>query len=234
MYCVKCGVELQKGIKRCPLCGLPVYHPDISETPDPPSYPRYAESTEQVRRGGLLFVLTVLFLVPALISLLADLKMNGRIRWSGFVIGGLLVFYISFCLPLWFRKPNPVIFFPAAGSAALLLALYVCVKTGGRWFLPFALPVGGAALLLIEAVIVLLRYTVRRRSYRALYILGGASIAAGALCLLIEFLLHVTFSLSMRWWCLYPLSALTLLGMMMIVIAICPSLRESLHKKLFI
>ena len=32
MYCVKCGVELQKGADACPLCGLPVYHPDMDES----------------------------------------------------------------------------------------------------------------------------------------------------------------------------------------------------------
>ena len=29
MYCVKCGVELADSEKKCPLCGTPVFHPDI-------------------------------------------------------------------------------------------------------------------------------------------------------------------------------------------------------------
>ena len=40
MYCVKCGVELADSEKKCPLCGTPVFHPDIprnlSEPPFPP------------------------------------------------------------------------------------------------------------------------------------------------------------------------------------------------------
>ena len=36
MYCVNCGVELQKGVSACPLCGTRVYHPEIQEKPDAP------------------------------------------------------------------------------------------------------------------------------------------------------------------------------------------------------
>jgi cytochrome c oxidase subunit IV len=234
MYCVKCGVELQKGVDRCPLCGLRVYHPEVEESPDPRPYPRYTEGAETVSHGGLLFVLTVLFALPALVCIVMDLNMNGNIRWSGFVAFGLLWAYVVICLPLWFKRRSPTIFFPIAMAALIALALYVCLKTGGRWFLSFAFPVGGAVLLLGEAVIVLLRHTVGPHRHRALFILGGAAIAAGGLCMLIEFLLHVTFGLPMSWWCLYPLSALALIGLMLIVIGVCPPLRISLHKKFFI
>ena len=234
MYCVKCGVELQKGAARCPLCGLPVYHPALHEEPEASPYPRCAEGEGAVSHGGLLFVLTVLFALPVLVCLMTDLTMSGGVRWSGYVSFGLLWAYIAFCLPLWFKRRSPVVFVPVAMAALIALALYVCLKTGGRWFLPFAFPVGGALLLLGEAVIVLLRRAVGGRRYRALFILGGAAVAAGGLCMLIEFLLRVAFALPMRWWCLYPLSALGLIGAALIVIGLCPALRRSLYKKMFI
>jgi hypothetical protein len=127
-----------------------------------------------------------------------------------------------------------VIFFPIAMAALLALSLYVSLKTGGHWFLPFAFPVGGAVTLLLEAQIVLLRYTVGSQRHRALYILGGGLIALGGICVLIEFLLHLAFSLPMLWRSLYPLTALVLLGLMLIIIGVCPPLRHSLHKKFFI
>ena len=65
-------------------------------------------------------------------------------------------------------------------------------------------------------------------------ILGGGIIALGGLCLLIEFLLHVSFSLPMLWWSLYPLTVLFLLGTMLIIIGLSPPLRRSLHKKFFL
>lgn len=233
MYCVQCGVELQNGVERCPLCGLKVWRPEPAGQPEPLPYPRRAEE-ECVSHGGLLFIVSVLFVIPLLVCLLVDLRLNGRVGWSGTVAFSLLAGYLIFCLPLWFRAPNPVIFFPVGAAAALGLCLYLCLKSGGRWFLPFAFPVGGAALLIAEAVIVLLRCAVGGRRHRALFVLGGALIAVGGLCVLIEFLLQLSFSLPMRWWSLIPLSVLTLLGLMLIVIGLSEPLRRSLHKKFFL
>lgn len=234
MYCVQCGVELQRGVQKCPLCGLRVYHPDLSEQPEALPYPPYTGGGDSVRRGSALLVLSVLFLLPIIVCLVVDFKLNGGVTWSDYAIGGILMLYIALVLPLWFRRRSPAVFFPIAMAAALGLALYICLKTGGSWFLPLAFPVGGAVLLIVETVIVLLRHAVRGKGHRVLYILGGALIAVGALCILVEFLLHVTFGFAMQWWCLYPLTALSLLGLLLIVIAISRPLRTTLHKKLFI
>ncbi len=232
MYCVKCGVKLQGGVKACPLCGTTVYHPDIQEKVEPGPYPRY--EAEQVSKGGVRFVVTALFLIPVLVVLLIDLKENQAITWGAYVIGGLGVVYLALLPNLWFDKPNPVIFFPIWMAGALAYTLWICAKTGGHWFLPFAFPVGGALLLWTEAMIVLLRYCVGRYPHRILFIAGGGMIVLGALCILVEFMLTVTFGFGMRWWSLYPLSVLALLGLAVIVVGAFRPLRESLKKKLFI
>lgn len=233
MYCARCGVELQKGVARCPLCSLPVWHPDLQEEKEPAPYPRYTEP-ETVSHSAVLFLLSFLFLLPALICLQVDLKLDGAVTWSGYVCLGLLTLYVWVCLPLWFRRRNPAVFFPISVAVSLGLALYISLKTGGRWFLPFAFPVGGAFLLLTETMIVLLRYAVGEKRHRVLFILGGGVIGLGGLCLLIEFLLHVSFSLPMLWWSLYPLTVLLLVGLMLIIVGLCPPLRRSLHKKFFL
>lgn len=235
MYCMQCGVELQKGAAKCPLCGLRVYHPELlTETPEPRPYPPFDGSAERVRPGGLLLILSVLFALPVILCLMVDLRLRGGVTWSGFVALGAAALYLAVCLPLWFPRGSAVVFFPITAAALLGVALYVCLKTGGSWFLPFAFPVGGAAALIVEAVIVLLRHAVGGQRHRALYILGGAAIALGGLCMLVEFLLHVTFAIPMYWWSLYPLTVLALLGLLMIVIASSAPLRASLHKRFFI
>ena len=233
MYCIQCGVELQKGVDRCPLCGLRVYHPELKEEPDAPPYPRYVEG-ETVSHGGLLFIVSFLFAIPLLVCLLIDLNMNRGVHWSGYVCFGLLTLYILVCLPLWFPRRNPAVFFPISMAAGLGMALYVCLKTGGHWFLSFAFPVGGALLLILEAEIVLMRYAVREWPHRTLYILGGGFIALGGLTMLVEFLLQVAFRITMTWWSLYSVTVLFLVGLMLIIIGVCRPLRESLHKKFFI
>ena len=232
MYCVKCGVELADSEKKCPLCGTPVFHPDIPRNlSDPPFPPDRRIRPEDVNRSGILFVLTVAALLPALLCLLCDWRINGTLVWSGYAAGAIGLLYIVILLPMWFRHPNPVIFVPLDFAAIILYLLYIDLATGGRWFLTFAFPVAGSIGVLITTVVALLRYV--RRGY--LYIFGGALIAAGGLAMLLEFLLNLTFGVHQTFfWSFYPLAAGVLLGVMLIIIAVCPPLRRSLHRKFFL
>ena len=232
MYCIKCGVELADSEKVCPLCGTRVFHPDLplpeGEAPYPPDARR---RTEEFNRSGLLFILTMLALVPAVICLLCDWRVSGHIVWSGYAAGGILLAYILAVLPLWFRRPNPVIFVPVDFAAILAYLLYIDLATGGRWFLSFAFPAVGALALLVSAMVALLRYLPGAH----LYIIGGGLIIAGGLAVLTEFLINLTFRVHQTFfWSLYPLAAGVLLGVMLLIIAICKPLRRSLHRKFFI
>lgn len=231
MYCVNCGVKLADSEKECPLCGVLVYHPDITRGEGEPLYPRQQYPAPQVRSRAAHIVVTTAFLLPILITLLCDLQINGAVTWSGFVAGALVAGYVILVLPFWFRRPNPVIFVPCGFAAVGLYLLYIDLVTDGDWFLTFALPVVGAICLIVTAVVTLLRYIRRGR----LYIFGGAFIALGAFMPLMEYLIYTTFRQSrFLAWSLYPLIALVLLGGMLIFLAICRPARETMERKLFI
>ena len=232
MYCVKCGVELADSEKKCPLCGTPVFHPDIPRNlSDPPFPPDRRIRPEDVNRSGILFVLTVAALLPALLCLLCDWRINGTLVWSGYAAGAIGLLYIVILLPMWFRHPNPVIFVPVDFAAIALFLLYVNYATGGHWHLSFALPVTGAAALLVCAMVTLLKYL----PGAALYICGGALILSGGLAVLVEFLLNLTFGLHDTFlWSIYPLAVGVVLGAMLLVIAVSKTLRRSLHRKFFL
>ena len=60
-------------------------------------------------------------------------------------------------------------------------------------------------------------------------------ILGGGLAVLIEFLINLTFQIhETLFWSFYPMVAGIVLGLMLIVIAICKPLRESLHRKFFL
>lgn len=231
MYCANCGVKLADTEKTCPLCGTRA-HPDIIRDSEEPLYPHDQYPANQVSSRGLQIILTTMFLLPVLICLQCDLLVSGGVTWSGYVIGALLTGYIWAVLPIWFKKPNPVIFVPCGFAAVGLYLLYIDLATGGGWFLSFAFPVVGFICLIVTAVVTLLRY-VRRG---VLYILGGAFAALGAFMPLMGFLLNVTFFGTARFafWSLYPLTALVLLGGMLIFLAICRPARETMQRKFFI
>lgn len=231
MYCVNCGVKLADTEKQCPLCGVVAFHPEIDRAEGERLYPQEHYPAPQVNSRAAVIVLSTLFLIPLLITLLCDLQINGTVTWSGFVMGALLMGYVILILPLWFRKPNPVIFVPCGFTAVGLYVLYINLVTGGDWFLSLAFPVVGGIGLIITVVVALLRYVHGGK----LYIFGGAAIALGAFMPLTEFLINLTFHRpKFIAWSLYPLVALVLLGVMLIVLAIHKPSREIMSRKFFI
>ncbi|MBE6982671.1 MAG: hypothetical protein E7435_00060 [Ruminococcaceae bacterium] len=231
MYCVNCGVKLADTEKVCPLCGVIAYHPDIPQGRGEPLYPPYKYPERRVSPKGTKIIISTLFLIPLLITLLCDIQLNARITWSGYVIGGLIVAYVTFALPWWFQKPNPAIFLPCAFASVALYLLYISIYTEGYWFLSFALPVTVGVALIATAVTVLLWYL--RKA--ALYIIGGAAIVTGLFIPLIEFLSYITFeSIHFLGWSFYPMIVLVLLGGMLIFLAICRPARETMERRFFV
>ena len=231
MYCVKCGVKLADTEKQCPLCATIVFHPDITRESVEELYPAGKHPASSSSSRWPLIILSAAFLLPILIVLLCDLQLNGTLTWAGYVIGALVTAYVILILPMWFRDPNPVIFVPCGFATVALYVLYINFATGGHWYLSFALPVIGGVCAIVTAAVSLVRYVKRGK----LYIFGGAFIAFGALTLLTEFLINITFGFSrFIGWSLYPLTTLVLLGGMLIFLAICRPARESMERKFFI
>ncbi len=230
MYCIKCGVELSDGQEICPICETRVCHPELPVTPKP-TYPKKEFVSEEFNRHGLLFVITVLWLLPAFLPMVFELMWSGGVEWSGYVIGALVFCYITVVLPWWFKKPNPVIFVSSDFAAALVYLFYIDLASGGEWFLPFALPVGAALGVIVSGVVTLCRYLKRGR----LYVFGGAMMALGMWTQLIEALIRAVFAVRFPViWSLFSATTLMLIGILLIVIAIVKPLRDSLVKIFFI
>ncbi len=229
MYCVNCGVKLAESEKICPLCNTAVYHPEIKQAVTSSLYPKNkipkTTSNSKVLNGAII----IMFLIPLIVCFLADIQINGKLEWFGFVAGALGVGYIVFALPLWFKKRNPVIFVPCGFIATGLYLLYINFITGGDWFLTFAFPVIGGICVIVSAMVTLFHYLKKGE----LYITGGAFVLFGGFMLLIEFLMDMTFNLHFIGWSIYPLAVLTLIGGLLIYLGINRSAREMMERKLF-
>ena len=231
MFCIKCGIELAKGSGVCPICGTAVCHPDFPVDDSLSTYPKTDFESDTASRKGLLFVISVLLLLALTIPMTVEITVSGAVNWSGYVAGGVLLLYMFVILPLWFERPNPVVFLPIDFAATLLFLLYVCINTCGDWFLSFAFPITGGLCLIFTATVALFRYVRRGR----LYILGGPMMSLGALSLLMEFLMSITFeSVNVSLWSLYPCVSFATLGGMLIVIAIVKPFKDSLAKMFYI
>ncbi|MBQ8849787.1 MAG: hypothetical protein IJ011_05615 [Clostridia bacterium] len=231
MYCIKCGAHLSDGQKVCPICETRVYHPDFPVTENIDTYPKKEFSSEEFNPKGVLFVITVIAAVAMAIPLLFELTWLDRVGWSGYVAGGILLAYIVFVLPFWFKKPEPVTFTACDFAAAALFLWYINFQVEGNWFLTFALPITAVLGLIVTFEVALLKYLKKGR----LYAVGGGLIALGAWTMLIELLIFVTFDVvSPVVWSSCSFVSLFLFGMMLIIIAIVKPLKDSLRKIFFV
>ncbi len=230
MYCIKCGAKLSDGQTVCPICETRVYHPDFIIAEEN-TYPKIPFKSEEFNRKGLMFVLTMIFLIPFILPILLELGWRSDVSWSGYASGGTLIFYTAFIMPYWFKKPNPVIFTPVTFALVIGLLLFICIETGGNWFMSFAFPVVGSLGIIVTAATALLYYVKKG----CLYTIGGSLIALGLWTVLLELDIRTTFNVSTPFfWSLAPLTVLSIIGVMLIVVAVVKPLKESLRRIFFI
>ncbi|MFA5561908.1 MAG: hypothetical protein WDA00_04635 [Eubacteriales bacterium] len=231
-YCVKCGVELAESEDKCPLCHTVVYHPDLPLMTANSPYPaQKASQTESVNRYGVLFFLSVLFVSIIALTLLIDVRFSGRMTWSGYPIGAVGLLYVITMPPLWFKRRHPI-FFVALDYVAVAIYLWlVAFLTGGGWMRPFALPLLACLAGLTLIVMAVSRYL----KCDPIYLYSGVVIAIGLFTVLLEGLINRTFQIRETLvWSLYPLASCLLVGVALVVVALCKPLREALHKIFFV
>ncbi len=233
MYCVHCGVELAPGAKECPLCKTPVLHP-TPETEEEyrPLFPKkQGEMNPKPGHGIRILLIALVLLIPAVTVLISDLSLNGRITWSGLVLGGLAVFFVFVTSPMYGREPHLGVIFFFDAAAVLLYLLYLEHYTGGRWFAPFAFPLTVVFFLCLASIGLLAekkRLPLLKNIGITLFILAG-------FCGMGDLLIHLAFSQSVGIsWSQYPFFILFLLGGICFAVDSFEPLKEKLRKKFFL
>ena len=230
MYCVRCGVKLQEGVKACPLCGTPVWCPQAQEEPPAATYSDRYPVVSRQQRLTIMASLTVALLAVMIACCSIALNTTGRMGWAFYVIVGVVAFYLIFLLPFWFKKPHPMIFVPVTFLTLCLLLFSIAAYTGGRWFWTFAFPVTGILAILTIGAIALYRYV----KGGSIFITGGLLLAIGGSCLLAEFFQHLTFHTPLFSWSIYAAVVFGLFGGFLILAGIIRPLREHLKRVFFV
>lgn len=154
-YCVNCGVELDPGAARCPLCGTPAWKPD----PDAPSYfPTKPAEVPPASRRAAAALLTAMLASVSLCCGVLNLLLPTERPWSLYVIGAAVMLWIWFVLPMLARR-IPIFFRLTADVAAVGVYVFLISidLSGGAWFRGLALPILGWACVLVFLLSFLLR-----------------------------------------------------------------------------
>ena len=224
MYCVNCGVELNPGAERCPLCGTPAWKPDPAE---PPYFATKPPEIPAVENYSLAILLSSMLLSVALCCGLLNLILLPGRFWSYYVIGAAVMLWVWFVLPMVFRK-LPVVIRLTLDVA--IVGVYIWLISidlnGGAWFRGLVVPI----LIWACVLVFLLCLLSRNRS-----ILTKISLCIGAVALLvigieyaIEYYLfgaaHLTWSLVVATICIALIIPLR-------VIRHVPALREEVRRR---
>ncbi|NLX64520.1 MAG: hypothetical protein GX022_07095 [Clostridiaceae bacterium] len=140
-YCVRCGVELQKGLKYCPLCNTEVILPDeegIDEGMRPFSdrIPRNVRPRMNLAPSrAFVFLATFIILVPLLITLIIDFTANRTITWSFYPITSLVLLWILIAYPSLLKGHTPfqVITMDILSIAVFLMSLDLYSGSFPQW-----------------------------------------------------------------------------------------------------
>ena len=128
MYCIKCGVELEDGAKRCPLCETPV--PEIKgleEKKFVKEYPMininlYEMKMKKVKKAVFLSFFTI-SIISILEVLFQNLIMYGKLEWGYYAIPSILIFDLGLFVFLDSYRMRTNLFLLLSGFTGYFLLL---------------------------------------------------------------------------------------------------------------
>lgn len=155
--CKNCGVELEEGMKLCPLCGNNQTDQADGKA-EIMNYPSDIIHLHKKENRKLIWELTGIIAFSGIaVCTIVDLVIGTGLKWSLFADVSIISawLFLTFILRK-IRKPWMLI---AGFSATVILMLLMFnLISGGNWFFPLALPISLAAMLFVCLVFVLYKY----------------------------------------------------------------------------
>lgn len=111
-YCVRCGVELHKEMKACPLCQTEVLLPEDEDCEAgimifPEHMPkRRRKAINMVPSRSFLVLSSFIFIIPILVTLIIDFTSNKNITWSFYPMTSLALLWVLISYPAFLKKPS--------------------------------------------------------------------------------------------------------------------------------
>ncbi len=229
-YCVNCGVELGKDLKRCPLCGTVVLNPnDVDRESELPFFPQRRENIEPVSKRELALLLSVMFASVAICCGLLNLALRPEIRWWLYAAGAAAMLWIWFIPPLlWRGMPSLARLTLDIGAVALYVLLIALASGGIDWYMGLALPI----IVALAVISLIICYLLRGGHRSILMSIVICLVGIGTMSVAIELILDVY--ISSQWnpgWSLIVLAVCLGFSMPLIIIRIVPSLREEARRR---
>ena len=218
-YCPKCGVEVEHGILKCPLCSfdipeIPHEDEQMHEELELKNY--YTElhnlKKKSRRRAKQIAFIVIIFgaIGAAFNNTMQDWLGNNRLTFSPYVLSSIGVFILYLISIFGFIhgwKKN--LLFLSLGTTAFIFSIDF-YSDGLGWFLPLGLPICILTFGLIFATAIIIRKLKPGKLYSISIISAAAAIEVILLELIIDISLH---NIRLQWslQALVPLVSISLL-----------------------
>lgn len=215
-YCVNCGVELAASEKCCPLCGVEVVNPRQPHLEDSwRPYPKREDPMiTRLNHRFIAVILSISLALPATICLAIDRAYTGRLTWSLYVAGSLIMIWCWIVPVFLYRKPGYFkIALPISASLLAFLLMIERLQPDRGWFVPLALPL----VLLCTILVSMLAVLGSRRIVRGFAIPAAILACAGLLTIGVELIVNYyeteSIKLFWSWFIFLPCLALAALSL---------------------
>ena len=233
-YCVNCGVELQKSEPRCPLCGTEVCNPNEQQEEKPVRpYPAHVEHLDKkVDQRYIASFISLLLLIPLFTTMLANVLVSKQLSWSYLVLGGELVVFTVFLLPMIARMPKVLyMVIDTVAVCVLLLLIRVLTKSSWDWLLLLGLPITVLTALMCWFFSVMASPKCRIPVFVRF---GLALTSIGILVVAIEFFIGL-YRNAIAWptWSLYVLFPCLVLASSLLILNRRARVKEEIRKRFY-
>lgn len=204
--CGNCGVELEEGLKVCPLCGKSTDE-KTEESPAPGSFPSDIIQLHRKESRKHIWELSGIIAFSCMvICTIVDLVIVRGVMWSLFADVSILTVWVLFTL-IMFALNKPFIFIPCLLASILsMLFLFDLISPPLDWFLKLGMPLALGACLSFSIVVLLYRVA----NFRGINIIAIMFLVSSAFCVLAEVFvdLYLNDKIDLLWSPIEAVSAL--------------------------
>jgi len=186
-YCSKCGIEVDNGIEKCPLCGytVPVFN---DEEIKPKKYPKQINKYPHYRNKKRNFAFNIVMIVlisAGFMNMIQNLIYSDKLTWSLYsapvIFFSIIYVYFSFGFIRSFFKITVGIML---NTLAMLFVIDI-VNRSMTFFTNLALPI----VLTTGFFVMADYYLIRKFKNKGLNIIGTGFISVSLICLLYEIII---------------------------------------------
>jgi hypothetical protein len=197
ILCTNCGVELEDGIKTCPLCGKDPHGKSESE-PSSFSYPSDIMHLQKRETRQYLWELSGIVAFSAIaVCTIVNLIVNKEVSWSLYCDASIAASWLILSLFLHYYK-RPLLMMPGIMVSILLGLLITDLASNGlSWFFPVGMPI--TVSVFASAGIIMLLYNAA--SLKGLNIIAVGLIVLSGFLIVLETILdsHIYGEVTLRW-----------------------------------